>query len=170
MVSSGIIRFLDFLIFFGYFLEYCLSCGEGSFFFFLFSVTFVSDVCLSIYYTCFLLCLLLVCWVRENFSGGPGHRFCVGLRCVECRAGTLYLSASLEWMAGLYRFSLSWLCCSGCCTVEMVGGWSGFPFIFFYFAVSSPGGRSSVVGFLCYRVVSLVDLWYFFAVSYFVSC
>ena len=77
LVSSGIIRLLDFLIFFGYYLEYCLFCGEGSFFFFLFSVTFVSDVCLSIYYTCFLLCLLLVCWVRENFSGGPGHIFSV---------------------------------------------------------------------------------------------
>ncbi len=32
LVSSGIIRFLDFLIFFGYYLECCLSCGEGSFF------------------------------------------------------------------------------------------------------------------------------------------
>jgi hypothetical protein len=55
--------------------------------------------------------------------------------------------------------------------VEMVGGgvvWLSFHFL--YFAISSPGGRSSVVGFLCYRVVSLVDLWYFFAVSYFVSC
>ena len=28
---SGIIGLLDFLIFFGYYLEYCLSCGEGSF-------------------------------------------------------------------------------------------------------------------------------------------
>ncbi len=48
---------------------------------------------------------------------------------MECRAGTIYLSASLEWMAGLYRFSL--FCCSGCGTVEVVGGWSGFLFIFF---------------------------------------
>jgi hypothetical protein len=31
LVSSGIIRLLDFLIFFGYYLEYCLFCGEGSF-------------------------------------------------------------------------------------------------------------------------------------------
>jgi hypothetical protein len=23
---------------------------------------------------------------------------------VECRSGTIYLSASLEWVAGLYRF------------------------------------------------------------------
>ena len=26
---------------------------------------------------------------------------------MECRAGTIYLSASLEWMAGLYRFFFS---------------------------------------------------------------
>ncbi len=52
-----------------------------------------------------------------------GHIFfCMGLRCVECRAGTIYLSTSLEWMAGLYRFSLLWLCCSGYGTIEMVGG------------------------------------------------
>ncbi len=31
LVLSGIIRLLDFLIFFGYYLEYCLFCGEGSF-------------------------------------------------------------------------------------------------------------------------------------------
>ena len=41
----------------------------------LFFGTFVSGVCLSIYYTCLMLSLLLVCWVRENFSGGPGHIF-----------------------------------------------------------------------------------------------
>ncbi len=28
----------------------------------------------------------------------------MGLRCVECRSGTIYLSAGLEWMAGLYGF------------------------------------------------------------------
>ncbi len=37
----------------------------------------------------------------------PGHIFfCMGLRCVECRASTIYWSTSLEWMAGLYGFSL----------------------------------------------------------------
>ena len=30
--------------------------------------------------------------------------FCVGLRCVECQSGTIYLSASGGWVAGLYRF------------------------------------------------------------------
>ncbi len=32
----------------------------------------------------------------------------MGLRCVECRAGTIYLSASLGWVAGLYRFFFFW--------------------------------------------------------------
>ncbi len=83
LVSSGVIRLLDFLIFFGYYCEYCLFCGEGSFFL-LFSVTFVSDVCLSIYYTCFLLCLLLVCWVRENSLAGRVIYFLCGIPLCEC--------------------------------------------------------------------------------------
>ena len=41
--------------------------------------------------------------------------------------------------------------CSGCGTVEMVGGWFGFVFIFFYFVVSFPGGRLSVVGYFVLR-------------------
>ena len=52
LVLSGIIRLLDFLIFFGYYLEYCFF-SVVKVLFLLFSVTFVSDVCLSIYYTCF---------------------------------------------------------------------------------------------------------------------
>jgi hypothetical protein len=51
--------------------EYCLSSGGFSLSFVL--VIFVSGVCLSICYICLLLCLLLVCWVHENFSGGSGH-------------------------------------------------------------------------------------------------
>ncbi len=35
--------------------------------------------------------------------------FCVGLRFVECRAGTIYLGVSLGWVAGLYGFSFSWV-------------------------------------------------------------
>ncbi len=43
-----------------------------------------------------------------------------------------------------------------------------FLFHFLQSAVSSFGGRISVVGFLCYIFrFSLVDLWYFLAVSYF---
>ncbi len=62
-------------------------------------------MCLSIYYIRLLFCLLWACWVPGSFSGGPGHIFfCVGLRFVECRAGTIYLGASLGWVAGLYGF------------------------------------------------------------------
>ncbi len=53
--------------------EYFLSSGGLSRSFVL--VIFVSGGCLSIYYNCLLLCLLLVCWVHENFSGGLGHIF-----------------------------------------------------------------------------------------------
>ncbi len=42
-----------------------------------------------------------------EFSGEPGHIFfCVWLRCVECRSGTIYLSASPRRVAGLYGFFL----------------------------------------------------------------
>ncbi len=43
--------------------------------------------------------------LRVSLAGRVIFSFCVGLRCVECRAGTIYLSASLGWVAGLYRFS-----------------------------------------------------------------
>ena len=79
---------------------------------------------------------------------------------MECRAGTIYLSASLEWMAGLFRFSLFWRCCSGCGTVEMVGGGLAF-FHFLYFAVNSPGGRLSVVGFCSSILVFLGYNWHY---------
>ena len=39
-----------------------------------------------------------------------------------------------------------WFCCSEYGTVEMVGGWSGFLFIFFIL-LDLFGGRMSVVGF-----------------------
>ncbi len=43
-----------------------------------------------------------------SLAGRVMFSFCVGPRCVECRSGTIYLSASLGWVAGLYRFSFSW--------------------------------------------------------------
>ena len=39
-----------------------------------------------------------------SLAGRVMFLFCVGLRCVECRSGTIYLSASRGWVAGLYRF------------------------------------------------------------------
>jgi hypothetical protein len=114
----------------------------------LFFVIFVSGVCLSIYYTCLLFCLFWVCWVRGNFSGGPGRIFSVWDSAVWS-AGPVhfYLGTSLEWMAGLYRIYLFRICCSGCGTVEMVGGVVWLSFHFLYVAVSSLGVRLSVVGF-----------------------
>ena len=78
-----------------------------------------------------LTCLFWVCWVRENFSGGPGHIFPVWDSAVWSAGPVQFnLSTLLEWMAGLYRFSLLWLCCNGYGTVEMVGGGGLFPFQF----------------------------------------
>ncbi len=87
---------------------------------------------LSIYYNRLWFCLFWACWVSGSFSGGPGHIFlCVGLRCVECRAGTIYLSASLGSVAGLYRFSSFGFCCGGYGTTEIVGGCGPFFLVVF---------------------------------------
>ena len=76
-----------------------------------------------------------------SLAGRVKFSFCVGLRCVECRSGTIYLSASLEWVAGLYRFSSFGLCCGGCGTIEIVGGCGLFFFAFFSFlSALSAGG------------------------------
>jgi hypothetical protein len=57
--------------------------------------------------------LILFIFGRAGFlgvslAGRVIFSFCVGLRCVECRSGTIYLSASLGWVAGLYRFLFLW--------------------------------------------------------------
>ena len=83
---------------------------------------------------------------------------------MECRAGTIYLRASLEWMAGLYRFF-----CSVFVVVDAVRlKWWGvvwLSFHFLYLVVSFSGGQLSVVGFLCYILrFSSVNLWIFRAV------
>ncbi len=120
---------MDFLIFSILYFEYCLSSGGYFPFFF---VIFVGGVCLSIYYTCHLFCLFWVCWVRENFSGGPGHIFSVWDSAVWSAGPVqVYLGTILEWMADCTDFSFLWFCCSGYGTVVMVGGWSVFLFIFF---------------------------------------
>ena len=73
LFSSGLIRLLDFLI-------YSVTTVNTVFFvvrvlFLLFSVIFGKRCVFIHLLRLFLLCLLLVCWVRENFSGGPGHIF-----------------------------------------------------------------------------------------------
>jgi hypothetical protein len=76
-----------------------------------------------LYYTRLWFCLFWACESLEvSLAGRVIFSFCVGLRCVECRSGTIYLSASLGWVAGLYRFSSFGLCCGGYGTIEIVGG------------------------------------------------
>ena len=80
---------------------------------------------------------------------------------MECRAGTIYLSASLEWMAGLFRFFLYF----GAVVVGAVRlKWWGVVWLFFhflYFAINSPGGRLSVVGFCSSILVFLGYNWHY---------
>ena len=85
---------------------------EFSFFIF---VVFVGGVlCLFYFYdTCLWFCLFWACESGVSLAGRVIFSFCVGLRCVECRSGTIYLSASLGWVAGLYRFFLLFGLCFG---------------------------------------------------------
>ncbi len=83
--------------------------------------------------------------LEVSLAGRVIFAFRVGLRCVECRSGTIYLSASLGWVAGLYRFSYFGLCCGGYGTIEIVGGGPFFLAVF-SFAVCSVGRWLSVVG------------------------
>ncbi len=78
---------------FGYYCEHFLPCGEDFCLFFVLRY-FVSGVCLFVYYTCLLLFILGVLGPWE-FSGGPGHILSVRmwLRCVEYRAGTIFIQA-----------------------------------------------------------------------------
>jgi hypothetical protein len=93
-------------------------------FFFFFFVVFVGGVlCLFYFMTLVSGSVYFGRVSLWSFSGGPGHNFfCVGLRCVECRSGTIYLSACLEWVAGLYRFSYSGLCCGEYGTIYLSTG------------------------------------------------
>ncbi len=89
---------------------------------FFFSLNSFSSGEISLFFRCiYRRCLVCICpfitlvscsvyfggWIPGNFlAGRVMFSFCVGLRCVECRAGTIYLSVSLGWVAGLYRFFL----------------------------------------------------------------
>ncbi len=82
---------------------------------------------------------------------------------MECRAGTIYLSVSLNWMAGLYIFFLF----SGSVVAGMVRlkWWTGVLFfIFFYFVVSS-FWRLDVCG----RISVLYNLIYFCRIVVFLA-
>ncbi len=69
---------------------------------------------------------------------------------MECRAGTIYVRASLDWMAGLYGFFCFALVAVGAVRLKWWGG--GLAFLhFLYLVVSFPGGRLSVVGYFVFR-------------------
>ncbi len=87
---------------------------------------------------------------------------------MECRAGTILFGHFLGADGGTVQiFPFFWLCCSGYGTVEMVRG------VVRLFLLSSIcfqfSWRLDICGriFVLYIRISLVDLWYFFAVPYF---
>ncbi len=136
-----------------------------------FSVVFVGDVLCVYLYIYYTRLWFWACWVSGSFSGGPGHIFFLrGVRCVECRAGTIYLSASLGWVAGLYRFFLP-LGSVVVGTVRLKCGrvWTVFFSCFLQFAVCSLGRWLSVVG-LPFPYKNIFLFWYYLSVSYFISC
>jgi hypothetical protein len=84
-----------------------VSLLVGFSFFFLVYVGGVLCVFIPLLHSSLVLFILSVLGLWEFlWRAGSYFSSCVGLRCVECWAGTIYLSASLGWMAGLYRFSL----------------------------------------------------------------
>ncbi len=70
-----------------------------------------------------------VCWVRGNFSGGPGHIFSLCVTPLCGAPGRYNFIRAFSWSGwrDCTDFSFLWLCCSGYGTVELVkGGWSVF--------------------------------------------
>jgi hypothetical protein len=70
---------------------------------FLFFVAFVGGaLCLFIFVTFFSGSVYFerAGSLGVSLAGRVIFSFCVGFRCVECRSGTIYLDASLGWMAG----------------------------------------------------------------------
>ena len=72
-----------------------------------------------------------VCWVRGNFSGGPGHVYipCLYLFSGDWRAGTILFGHSGGVDGGTVQiFLLFWLYICGYCTGETVRGVTRFSF------------------------------------------
>ncbi len=82
--------------------------------------------CVYVFDFCILNCVFPGPW--EFLWRAGSYVSCVWLRCVECRAGTIYLRASLKWMAGLYGFFFL----SGCVVAGTVRlkWWGGGHFLF----------------------------------------
>jgi hypothetical protein len=69
--------------------------SSGGIFLFLFLFVGGLSCVFYFYYTRLWFCLSLACESLGVSLAGRVIFFCVGLRCVECRAGTIYLSAGL---------------------------------------------------------------------------
>jgi hypothetical protein len=104
-----------------------------------------------------------------SLAGRVIFSFCVGLRCVQCRSGTIYLGASLGGWRGCTGFFFSWALLRRYGTIEIVRGvWSVFLYIL-QFIVCSLGGRLSVVrlhfsyiGFIWFHfLVLFVDIVFY---------
>ncbi len=114
----------------------------------------LSFLCFSLFCKrCMFIYLSFLYWVyrvRGNISGGPGHMFpvCVTPLCGVLGRYKFYWALSWSGWRDCTSFSFLWLCCSGYGTVEMVRGLVRVSSCFLQFAVSSLGGRMSVVG-LC---------------------
>ncbi len=122
MFSSGLIRLLDFLIYSVITVNTVFSVMKILFLFFVLRY-FVSGVCLSIYLLPSVI-LNWVCWVRGNFTGGPGHilSVCVSPPCGVPGRYKFFWALSWSGWRDCTDFSFFWLCCSGYGTVEMVRG------------------------------------------------
>ncbi len=126
----------------------------------------------------YLFITLVSCFVYFECAGsvrislaGWVYISCVGLRCVECRAGKIYLSASWIGWRDCTGFSLFRLSCSGCGTIEMVGG-VVLLFLLFSSLCCQLFWRADVCGRAPFFYIEFL-LGYIiirFAVSYFVSC
>ena len=107
-------------------------------------IVFVSGVFIYLLHLSLALFVLGVLGPGEFLWRAGSYIFCGDSAVWSAGPVQFNLSTLLEWMAGLYRFSLLWLCCNGYGTVEMVGGWSDFFSIFSLLFIF--GGRLCVVG------------------------
>ncbi len=100
-------------------------------------------------YFCLLFFSYWVCWVRGNFSDGPGHIFSVCVTPLCAVPGRYQFSGTfLERMSRLYRFFFfSGSVVAGTVRLKWWTGVLSFSFFFLHFAVSPFGGWMSVVGF-----------------------
>ena len=73
-----------------------------------FFVSFVSGVFIHLSHLFLALFIFGVLGPWEFLWRARSYIFLVWLRCVECRAGTIYLSVGLGWVAGLYGFFFFW--------------------------------------------------------------